>query len=77
MQPWSASLVYVNALSDDDGGRVAEAYGINFERLADVKAKYDPGNMFRRNQNVPPARVPGGASPRSATASVSEELPAR
>lgn len=61
MQPWSAALVYVNALSDDDGGRVAEAYGLNFERLADVKAKYDPGNMFRRNQNVPPARVTGGA----------------
>ncbi|MFL5562478.1 MAG: FAD-binding oxidoreductase [Gemmatimonadaceae bacterium] len=61
MQPWSAALVYVNALSDDDGGRVAEAYGQNFERLADVKAKYDPGNMFRRNQNVPPARVSGGA----------------
>jgi hypothetical protein len=62
MQPWSASLVYVNTLSDDDGGRVAEAYGVNWSRLAEVKAKYDPSNRFRQNQNVPPAkvaRVPG------------------
>ena len=56
MQPWSAALVYVNALSDDDGGRVAEAYGANFRRLSEVKAKYDPDNRFRRNQNIPPAR---------------------
>jgi FAD/FMN-containing dehydrogenase len=56
MQPWSAAMVYVNALSDDDGGRVAEAYGVNYERLAEVKAIYDPRNMFRRNQNVPPSR---------------------
>jgi hypothetical protein len=56
MQPWSAAMVYVNALSDVDGGRVAEAYGVNYERLADVKAIYDPRNMFRRNQNVPPSR---------------------
>jgi len=62
MQPWSASLVYVNALSDDDGGRVAEAYGVNFARLSEVKSRYDPDNMFRRNQNVPPARASGGAS---------------
>jgi Berberine and berberine like len=57
MQPWSAAMVYVNALSDDDGGRVAEAYGANYQRLTEVKAKYDPGNRFRRNQNIPPAQV--------------------
>jgi len=56
MQPWSASLVYVNALSEDDGARVVEAYGSNYRRLAEVKAKYDPENRFRRNQNVLPAR---------------------
>jgi hypothetical protein len=69
MQPWSAAMVYVNALSDDDGGRVAEAYGVNYERLADVKAQYDPANRFRRNQNVLPTKVesrPGLPRTRSA-----------
>jgi len=56
MQPWSAAQVYVNALADDDGGRVAEAYGGNYARLAEVKAKYDPGNRFRRNHNIRPGR---------------------
>jgi FAD/FMN-containing dehydrogenase len=55
MQPWSAKQVYVNALSEDDTARIPEAYGGNFARLAAVKATYDPGNRFRRNQNIPPA----------------------
>ncbi len=60
MQSWSAGSVYVNALSDDDGSRVAEAYGRNYARLCEVKAKYDPGNRFRRNQNIRPmARAAG------------------
>ena len=54
MQSWSAGSVYVNALSDDDGSRVPEAYGRNYARLCEVKAKYDPGNRFRRNQNIRP-----------------------
>jgi FAD/FMN-containing dehydrogenase len=56
MQPWSASLVYVNTLSEDDGDRVVEAYGTHYRRLAEVKSKYDPDNRFRRNQNIIPAR---------------------
>jgi hypothetical protein len=56
MQPWSASLAYVNALSEDDGERVVEAYGTHYRRLAEVKAKYDPDNRFRRNQNIIPGR---------------------
>jgi FAD/FMN-containing dehydrogenase len=55
MQPWSASMVYVNALSDDDGARVGEAHGANYERLTRIEATYDPSNRFRRNQNIPPA----------------------
>jgi FAD/FMN-containing dehydrogenase len=31
------------------------AYGDNYERLQQVKAKYDPGNLFRVNRNIPPA----------------------
>jgi FAD/FMN-containing dehydrogenase len=48
--------VYVNFLdSDDDTGRVREAYGDDtYRRLAKIKAKYDPENVFHNNKNVPP-----------------------
>jgi FAD/FMN-containing dehydrogenase len=48
--------VYVNFLdSDDDTGRVRDAYGDdNYQRLATIKAKYDPQNVFRNNKNVQP-----------------------
>jgi FAD/FMN-containing dehydrogenase len=48
--------VYVNFLGDEGQARVREAYpGSTWERLAAVKRRYDPSNLFRRNQNVPPA----------------------
>ena len=49
--------VYVNVLdSDDDTSRVHEAYGdTNYRRLAEVKATYDPENVFHNNKNIPPA----------------------
>jgi len=49
--------VYVNFLdSDDDTSRVHEAYGdTNYRRLAEVKATYDPENVFHNNKNIPPA----------------------
>jgi FAD/FMN-containing dehydrogenase len=48
--------VYVNFLdSDDDTSRVREAYGDDtYRRLADVKAKYDPENVFHNNKNIQP-----------------------
>jgi FAD/FMN-containing dehydrogenase len=47
---------YVNFMYDDEAdGRVQAAYGANYPRLAAVKAKYDPKNLFRVNQNVRPA----------------------
>lgn len=47
---------YVNFLGDEGPERVRAAYpGATWERLAAVKAAYDPENLFRRNQNVPPA----------------------
>ena len=37
------------------GGIVRAAYGPNYDRLAQIKTKYDPSNLFRINQNVKPA----------------------
>jgi hypothetical protein len=54
MRNWSSGAVYVNAMSEDDGKRVREAFGVNYDRLRKVKAKYDPGNRFRQNQNITP-----------------------
>lgn len=45
---------YVNFMSGDDADRAAENYGANYERLAAVKAIYDPDNVFRVNQNIVP-----------------------
>jgi FAD/FMN-containing dehydrogenase len=50
------SGVYVNFLGDEGEGRVREAYPAStWDRLATVKARYDPTNLFRLNQNIPPA----------------------
>ena len=48
--------VYVNFLADEGEARVREAYpGPTWDRLRDVKRRYDPGNLFHLNQNIPPA----------------------
>ncbi len=48
--------VYVNFLGDEGDARIREAYpGTTWGRLAAIKARYDPTNLFRRNQNIPPA----------------------
>ena len=47
--------MYVNFLTADEGDRVRAAYGANYERLAQVKRKYDPANLFSTNQNIKPA----------------------
>jgi FAD/FMN-containing dehydrogenase len=53
--PFASSGVYVNFLTADEGDRVQSAYGTNYERLTQVKRKYDPENLFRMNQNIEPA----------------------
>ena len=50
---------YVNYLGEDEQGEVPAAYGPNYRRLAQIKAKYDPDNFFRMNQNIRPARLAG------------------
>jgi FAD/FMN-containing dehydrogenase len=47
--------VYVNNLGEEGSNRVQDAYGINYDRLAGIKAAYDPDNLFRLNQNIQPA----------------------
>ena len=52
--PHATGGVYVNFMPEDETERVPGAYGGNYARLAALKAKYDPGNLFRLNQNVQP-----------------------
>ncbi|MGH7230342.1 MAG: FAD-binding oxidoreductase [Nitrospiraceae bacterium] len=53
--PYATGGVYVNFLTQDESDRVAAAYGVNYERLIQVKTTYDPDNLFRMNQNIPPS----------------------
>jgi FAD/FMN-containing dehydrogenase len=57
VQPFSPGSVYVNFLGVGDQGeeRVRAAYGPNYSRLATIKAKHDPTNLFRLNHNIKPA----------------------
>lgn len=54
MQPFTARGVYVNDLGDEGEDRVRAAFGANYDRLAAVKANYDPTNLFQSNQNIRP-----------------------
>ena len=56
MAPFFATARYVNYLDEDDlGDPVTAAYGPNYRRLQQLKAKYDPENFFHMNQNIRPA----------------------
>jgi FAD/FMN-containing dehydrogenase len=54
LQPF-AQGVYVNQLGDTGDQLVRAAYGLNYARLVEIKAKYDPNNVLRLNQNIKPA----------------------
>ncbi|WP_306915699.1 FAD-binding oxidoreductase [Arthrobacter sp. V4I6] len=55
MSPYLQAAVYVNNLGGTEQERVRAAYGVNYDRLASVKARYDPENVFRLNHNIAPA----------------------
>jgi hypothetical protein len=55
LHPYSAGGAYVNFMMEEGQARVKATYGKNYERLARVKAEYDPDNVFRVNQNIVPA----------------------
>jgi FAD/FMN-containing dehydrogenase len=56
LHPYSAGGAYVNMMMADEGQqRVRDSYRGNYDRLARIKASYDPDNVFRVNQNIEPA----------------------
>jgi FAD/FMN-containing dehydrogenase len=50
--PYASAGAYVNFMTEDEGDRVAAAYGANYARLKQIKKKYDPENIFHNNQNI-------------------------
>ena len=52
--PFASAGAYVNFLTQEETDRVRSAYGDNYVRLAGIKAKYDPENLFHGNQNIAP-----------------------
>ena len=56
VHPFDLGGTYPNFMMDDeDEARLKATYGDNYARLASVKKKYDPSNLFRVNQNIKPA----------------------
>ena len=56
LEPLTSGAAYLNHLAGDDSAeKIRASYGSNYERLAKIKAKYDPDNLFRLNANVQPA----------------------
>jgi len=55
LHPFSAGGAYVNFMMEEGEDRVKATYGANYKRLAEIKAKYDPENLFRVNQNIKPS----------------------
>jgi FAD/FMN-containing dehydrogenase len=54
LSPYMADRSYTNYLSADDHDRVRQAYGCNYDRLVELKRRYDPDNVFRLNHNIDP-----------------------
>jgi len=54
LKPHSEPGGYVNFMAGDDQGLIDSNYGPKFKRLQEIKAAYDPGNLFRVNQNIAP-----------------------
>jgi hypothetical protein len=55
LHPYSAGGAHVNFMIDEGQDRVQATYRGNYERLAEIKRKYDPTNFFHVNQNIRPA----------------------
>ena len=55
LHPFSAGGAYVNFMMDEGQDRVKATYRDNYERLVEIKSKYDPANFFRVNENIRPS----------------------
>ncbi|HEX8732897.1 MAG TPA: BBE domain-containing protein, partial [Ktedonobacterales bacterium] len=55
LHPYSAGGAYINMIMDEGQEQVRAAYRDNYERLAQIKKRYDPSNLFHMNQNILPA----------------------
>ena len=56
LRPFSTGRTYINFQTiDEDQSRVRASYGANFDRLVQVKNRYDPDNLFRVNRNILPS----------------------
>ena len=60
LHPYTLGGGYVNFMMEEGEDRLRATYGDNYQRLAQVKAKYDPDNFFRVNQNIRPAQAKQG-----------------
>jgi FAD/FMN-containing dehydrogenase len=54
LHPYSAGGAYVNFMMEEGEDRIRATYGENYDRLAKIKKRYDPANLFRVNQNIKP-----------------------
>jgi hypothetical protein len=58
MREFSTGGTYVNFLTEEEGhDRVRAAYRANYDRLAEIKTKWDPANVFRVNKNIAPGTI--------------------
>jgi len=55
LKPYGAGGAYLNMIMDEGHDRVRASFKGNYDKLARIKAEYDPSNLFRVNQNIPPA----------------------
>ncbi len=62
LHPFGAGGAYLNFMMEEGDERIRATFRGNYKRLAEVKAKYDPGNFFRVNQNIRPASQSGAAA---------------
>jgi FAD/FMN-containing dehydrogenase len=54
-EPWATGCTYLNFVGDEGQDRVRAAFGEGYDRLAEVKGRFDPDNVFSGNQNIRPA----------------------
>lgn len=59
-RPFSTGRTYINfQTADEDSERIRATYGMNYDRLTEIKKTYDPSNVFRSNRNIPPSTQDG------------------